>query len=322
MRNFKKNIYPVLFLAVIICMNQILILALKPCTNFRNDIHKLETNQYDDLFVGTSHGKAGINPEVVDKITGEKSLNLCLGGEEVQDSYYIIKEACRVNKPKKIIYELDPGYWVSTATLGPEYRTVYDEFPMSEVKVEYYLDKIWNVDFRTTLFPWYLYRKGIKGAGARFTSKFSHAYKNYDDSFYNEPSQAYISQGQIRIHRSDAPKTEANLILWDKKKLKSDAVKSFEKIVKLCKENNIKLTVVTTPVPQETLEKYHDNFENANKFFTSLMEKEWVEYYNYNYQEISGFDRSLNGFSDYEGHMYEEQSDVFSEEIGKIMRDM
>ena len=271
MHNFKKYIYPVLFIAVILCINEILVLALKPYTSFRNDMHKLETNQYDDLFVGTSHGKAGINPEIVDKITGEKSLNLCLGGEEVQDSYYIIKEACRVNKPKKIIYELDPGYWVSTATLGPEYRTVYDEFPMSEVKAEYYLDKIWNVDFRTTLFPWYLYRKGIKGAGARFTSKFSHAYKNYNDSFYNEPSQAYTSQGQIRIHRSDAPKTEANLILWDEKKLKSDAVKSFKKIVKLCKENNIKLTVVTTPVPQETLEKYHDNFENANKFFTSLV---------------------------------------------------
>ena len=163
MRNFKKNIYPVLFLAVIICMNQILILALKPCTNFRNDIHKLETNQYDDLFVGTSHGKAGINPEVVDKITGERSLNLCLGGEEVQDSYYIIKEACRVNKPKKIIYELDPGYWVSTATLGPEFRTIYDELPLSSVKVEYYVDKIWKTDFRTTLFPWYLYRKESKG---------------------------------------------------------------------------------------------------------------------------------------------------------------
>ena len=92
--------------------------------------------------------------------------------------------------------------------------------------------------------------------------------------------------------------------------------------MKLCKDNNIKLTMVTTPIPQETLEKYRDNFENANKFFTSLMEKEGVEYYNYNYQEISGFDRSLNGFSDYEGHMYEEKSDVFSEEIGKIMRNM
>ena len=95
MHNFKKYMYPVLFLAVILCINEILMLALKPYTCFRNDMHKLETNQYDDLFVGTSHGKAGINPEIVDKITGEKSLNLCLGGEEVQDSYYIIKEACR-----------------------------------------------------------------------------------------------------------------------------------------------------------------------------------------------------------------------------------
>ena len=104
MHNFKKYMYPVLFIAVILCINEIMVLALKPYTSFRNDMHKLETNQYDDLFVGTSHGKAGINPEIVDKITGEKSLNLCLGGEEVQDSYYIIKEACRVNKPKKIIY--------------------------------------------------------------------------------------------------------------------------------------------------------------------------------------------------------------------------
>ena len=322
MHNFKKCIYPVLFIIAILCINEILVLALKPCTNFRNDIHKLEKNQYDDLFVGTSHGKAGINPEVVDRITGERSLNLCLGGEEVQDSYYIIKEACRVNKPKKIIYELDPGYWVTSATLGPEYRTIYDELPMSGVKTEYYLDKIWNSDFRTTLFPWYLYRKGIKGAATRFCSKFSQEYRNYDDRFYNQPAQSYTEQGQIRIHRSDAPKTETNLILWDKDQLKPDAVKSFTRIVNLCKEQNIKLMVVTTPVPQETLEKYHDNFENANKFFTSLMEKEGVEYYNYNYQEISGFDRSLNGFSDYEGHMYEEQSDIFSKEVGKIMQEM
>ena len=314
--------YSVLFITLILCANEILVLALKPCTNFRNDMHKLETCQYDDLFVGTSHGKAGINPEVVDKITGEKSLNLCLGGEEVQDSYYIIKETCRVNKPKKIIYELDPGYWVTSATLGPEYRTVFDEFPMSEVKAEYYLDKIWNVDFRTTLFPWYLYRKGIKGAATRFCSKFSREYRNYDDMFYNQPAQSYTEQGQIRIHRSDAPKTETNLILWDENQLKPDAVKSFEKIMKLCKENNIKLTVITTPVPQEILEKYHDNFESANKFFTSFMEKKEITYYNYNYQEILEFDRSLNGFSDYEGHMYEEQSDVFSEEIGKVVRDM
>ena len=85
-----------------------------------------------------------------------------------------------MNKPKKIIYELDPGYWVSTATLGPEFRTIYDELPLSSVKVEYYVDKIWKTDFRTTLFPWYLYRKGIKGAKERFVSvKLRRAYGNF-----------------------------------------------------------------------------------------------------------------------------------------------
>lgn len=193
---------------------------------------------------------------------------------------------------------------------------------MSTVKVQYYLDKIWNVDFRTTLFPWYLYRKGIKGAKERMISKFSQPYKQYDDNFYNLDTQSYTRQGQIRIHRSDAPKSEANLILWDKAKLNVKAVNAFEQIVKLCKEKKIKLVVVTTPVPQETLERYHDNFQNADKFFTSFMEKQGVEYYNYNYKKIDGLDESLNGYSDYEGHMYEDQADVFSEEIGKIIKEM
>ena len=38
-----------------------------------------------------------------------------------------------------------------------------------------------------------------------------------------------------RIHKNDMPKNENNLILWDKEKLKPEAVKAFENIVKLCK---------------------------------------------------------------------------------------
>lgn len=211
---------------------------------------------------------------------------------------------------------------MSTATLGPEFRTIYDELPLSSVKVEYYVDKIWKTDFRTTLFPWYLYRKGIKGAKERFVSKFSQAYRNYDDQFYNQNLQAYTEKGQIRIHKNDMPKNENNLILWDKEKLKPEAVKAFENIVKLCRDKKIKFMVITMPVPKETLEKYQSNFEKADKFFSAFMEKQGVEYYNYNYQKIQEFDQSLNGFSDYEGHMYEDQSDIFSDELGKIVKDM
>ena len=134
--------------------------------------------------------------------------------------------------------------------------------------------------------------------------------------------QAYTEKGQIRIHKNDMPKNENNLILWDKEKLKPEAVKAFENIVKLCRDKKIKFMVITMPVPKETLEKYQSNFEKADKFFSAFMEKQGVEYYNYNYQKIQEFDQSLNGFSDYEGHMYEDQSDIFSDELGKIVKDM
>lgn len=153
MHNFKKIIYPIVFIILILCMNQILMLAVSPYTEFRNDMHKLETNQYDTLYIGTSHGKAGLNPNVIDEITGGRSLNMCLGGEEMVDSYYIVKEACRVNKPQKVVYELDPGYWAMKVALSPEYLTIYDEFPVSNVKAEYYMDKVWGGGFPRDFIP-------------------------------------------------------------------------------------------------------------------------------------------------------------------------
>lgn len=151
-----------LFVGAIMCVNQVLDLALKPTDSFRSDMHNLETNDYDAIFVGTSHGKAGINPNVVDAMTGDKSLNLCRGGENVVDSYNIVREAYRVNKIKKVVYEMDPGYWCTDGNLGPDSRTFYDEFPFSTIKADYYLDKFWGEDFRVTVFPWYLIQKRCK----------------------------------------------------------------------------------------------------------------------------------------------------------------
>lgn len=322
MRNFKRILIGMLFIGAIICVNQVLELALKPCDSFRSDMHNLEENHYDDIFVGSSHGKAGINPDVVDAITGEKSLNMCRGGENVIDCYHIVKEAYRVNKIKKVVYELDPGYWCADENLGAESRTFYDEFPLSTVKAGYYMDKFWGEDFRATFFSWYLYKKGVNGAESRFKSKFTDSYRNYDYQFYDTDTQTFTEKGQIAIHRHDTVKDENNLVLWDETDLKKNSVNAFDKMVSFCREKDISLTVVTAPVPQETLEKYHSNFEKANEYFAKFMKDRGIKYYNYNYLDIDGFDKSLNGFTDYDGHMFEDQAEIFSKEIGKVMKEM
>ncbi|SCH25563.1 Uncharacterised protein [uncultured Dorea sp.] len=322
MRNFKRVLFGMLFVGVIMCVNQVLDLALKPTDSFRSDMHNLETNDYDTIFVGTSHGKAGINPNVVDAMTGDKSLNLCRGGENVVDSYNIVREAYRVNKIKKVVYEMDPGYWCTDGNLGPDSRTFYDEFPFSTIKADYYLDKFWGEDFRVTLFPWYLYKKGVNGAVSRFQSKLTDSYRNYDYQFYDTEVQKFTEKGQIAIQRHETSKDEKNLVLWEENELSKKTITEFDKMVSFCRKKNISLVVVTAPVPQETIEIYRSNFEKANTFFTKFMQARGVKYYNYNYMEVEGFDKSLNGFVDYDGHMFADQADIFSKEIGKLMKEM
>lgn len=319
MHSFKRMISPVLFIVVIICINAIFTFVTKPYSFFRNDMHNLQTGEYSDIFVGTSHGKAGIKPGVVDKVTGRRSINLCLGGEYVSDSYYVVKEAARIGSPKRVIYELDPGYWVTEDSLGAEYLEIYDEFPVSMVKLEYMFSEIWDKDWRIGLFPWYLYRSGWKDAVSRAKSKLGEEYRNYEDSFFDNPTQSYGGEGNISIHRTDAPKTEDNLILWEESELQEKTVEDFDKLQQFCEKQGIELIVITTPIPQETYEKYKDNFDNAYTFFSEFMEKRGIPYYNYNNIDIEGFDKTVNGFSDYEGHMYEDEAEIFSMELGKML---
>ncbi len=64
MHNFKKLVSPVILMIIIICVNEMLCFAAKPYSFFRFDMHNLENGEeYTDIFVGTSHGKAAIAPE-------------------------------------------------------------------------------------------------------------------------------------------------------------------------------------------------------------------------------------------------------------------
>ena len=63
MHNFKKVLKTFLVLVVCVALLAALDLALYPCTFMRNDVHAVVTQQFDDIIVGTSHGKMDIDPE-------------------------------------------------------------------------------------------------------------------------------------------------------------------------------------------------------------------------------------------------------------------
>ncbi len=320
MRSFRKAVKILAFIAVIALVNQILFIALAPYNYFHIDVQNMYEKDYEDVFVGTSHGKAAIHPKKVEEVTGKKGVNLCLGGEYLIDSYYMVKEILRVKNPDRIVYELDAGYWVTEASQGPDYATVYEEMPWSINKIQYHIDKMWDCDFRATLFPWYVYRQGYRNVLSNLKDRMIGGDEAYR-AHLNNPYQTYGEDGEISIHYVDWEKSEENVAMWDESKLKEESLKYFDKLVSLLREEGVELVVVTTPVPQETLERYGENYREAHEFFTAYMAERGVAYYDFNYREIEGFDRSINGFSDYEGHMLVKNAEAFSRELGKLLRE-
>lgn len=78
--------------------------------------------------MGTSHGKMNIDPKTISSVTGRTGHNLCVGGEYGIDAYYLAKLLLEKQKPERIIYEVDPGYFMTQKEEGNNYLLFYHQF--------------------------------------------------------------------------------------------------------------------------------------------------------------------------------------------------
>ena len=322
MRSFRKTAWCALFLALCAAANGILNYFLVPYTYTRADAHNLRTAQYEELFVGSSHRKCGLDPAVMREVSGKASINVCQGGEYPVDSYFLVKEAARHRKLSRVILEVDPGYWVTKPNQTADYAVFYPEMEFSPVKIEYFLGKMMQADFRTTLFPWYLYRKEIRQISGNLEMKRSSVYKNCGTEPFSSSVQDYRQDGMIVRKVSEGDKTQEDKpVLFNRKELNPDAGKYFEKLVRFCEKEGIRLIAVTTPIPRVTYEKYQKAYDCGTAYFTSYMEKLGVPYYNFTRGWEYGMPYQLEDFADYEGHMYGDAAAEFTEIFGKILEE-
>lgn len=319
MRSFKKNgvgiFCSALALALLICLD----FALYPCTYVRNDIHTVLTKKHDDIFLGTSHGKMSIVPEVIEKQTGRSAHNLCVGGEYSVDAYYLAKLLTEKNPPSRIIYELDPAYYMTQKEEGNNYLLFYHEFPLSWAKAAYFKDTLPDCDFRTILFPWYEYALSyeIKKLPQTVFQKWNH---NYDVSHLAGKAQEYHPDGFIERYPINPTSIKpATPRLFEKEKVRQHNVEYLQKLIALCREKDISLVVITTPIPANTLKPNHENFQAAWDYFFELLTAEGVPYLNFNREYYKAYSHDLTQFTDYDGHMHGDAAREFSEILGKLL---
>lgn len=324
MRNFKrlKRTAKIIgFLLAVLAANSFLNYIFIPYSYIRVDYHNIEENSYDMVFVGTSHGKCGIDPAAVDMVTGKKSVNMCLGGEYLSYTYYKVKEICRHHVPEEIVYEIDGGYWMAEEYIGTDSCSIFREMKWSGVKAEFFLDRLFDKDFRVTLFPWYLYRKEYKMIPENIENKLSGRYKSFAEDAFVNSAQEYRKNGFIYCYPvADEGKDFKNFVPWDSEQPKEEKEKYFKKLAEFCREKEIRLTLLITPVPDTTMEMYKQEYQAQHDYFSGLAEKWQLRLLDFNYEPLDGFDRSLASYVDCDGHLNGEAAIQFSRRLGEYLK--
>lgn len=320
MHSFKKIISFILVVCVGCGVFWGLDFALYPCTFIRNDIHAVCTESFQDVYLGTSHGKMNIDPASVEDVNGRTGHNLCVGGEYSIDAYYLTRLMLEKNKPERIIYEVSPGYFTTEKEEGNNYLLFYHEFPLSMARLEYFADSIMECNFRTMLFPWYEYPLSYE-LGKIKDTVYQKATRNYDVSYLKGTSQEYHENGFIERYPVDSSQfSMTGIEEFRTEDVIDENMVYLEKLIDLCKENEIEFIAVTTPIPAATLVEYQEQYDEAWDYFSDFFQEQEVEYLNFNREYYSLFSHSVEDYTDYDGHMNGDAARRFSRILGILLQ--
>ncbi len=319
MHNFKmirRVIVTVLVLAAVLAGCDY---ALYPCTFIRCDIHEVITNTYDDVFLGTSHGKINVDPETVTAVTGRSGHNLCVGGEYPSDTYYLTKLMIeKGHTPSRIIYEVSPGYFVSEKEEGNNYLLFYHEFPLSRAKAAYFADCIADCNLRTMLFPWYEYSLSteLRAVGDTVKRKWR---RDYSADSFETDTQRYHASGFVERYPTDpATFSFEGMSEYRIEDLVDENLEDLDRLVKLCKDHGITLVAFYSPLPAVTLRQFSAGYEAMWAYFDQWFTSRGVPFLNFNGMELYGLtDHSVERFTDLDGHMNGDAARAFSTVLGQ-----
>lgn len=313
MRSFKwirLPVFCILAAFILIAMDY----ALYPCTFMRNDIHAVTTQTFDDIYMGTSHGKINIDPESAGLRSSRTGHNLCVGGEYPQDCIYMLRLMIeKGHKPERIVYEISPGYLVREKEEGNNYLLFYHEFPLSLAKLSYFMHSVAKCNFRTLFFPWYEYPLSYELANMRDTVRTKWE-QDYSADRFRTASQEYHDSGFIARYAVDTSTfTTDDLTPTPVSQIVPENMEQLKKLVELCRKEGIRFCAVTTPIPLPNLQAFAQDYREVWDYLGAFFEEEQVPWINFNDTEhFNLFTHDISAFTDMDGHMNEAAARAFS----------
>lgn len=194
-------------------------------------IYSMEKNQMDVVFFGSSHGYSSISPNELWHEYGIPACSMCSHGQSVASSYYLLKETLKYQSPKVVFLE-SYTFCDDSKHRGESYlRMAFDGVRLGKVKYEMIDDFLPDASFGEKL-SYYL-------PFIKYHSRWGEL-EPYD--FHS--SDLYLKGTFLK---TDTYPIEDPGIPANQSELGEASMEYFEKIVKLCEENEIQLVVYAAP---------------------------------------------------------------------------
>lgn len=284
-----------------------------------------DDTDYDTVIVGASHGRAGIDPEILDSVMETDTINMSIPGETVKDNYYVVKESCRNNNVKTVILDVDFQYWIGEFNEGADVETfIYNGLGWdSPNKWEYlirnadHINAFYGISHKLT----YTDKSDEIKENVR-SRKDKGRYKKGYKPKSQDGDVVCVNSGFFYMNNTTGELGGKEIVEeWigkEKEAVQGYVVEYFEDLLAYCKENDIELICVTSPITPSTLKMldYESIATTLENFFGSY----GVDYYDFNKCRLSILPRTDDDFLDQEGHMSGEIATDYSKILASMLK--
>lgn len=237
--NFKKIIKVLIFLLLLIMFFYIFqeILIRKDDNYYKQkNIYSLKENSIDMFIIGSSHSNNGFIPKVFDDILGLNSYNMGKTGARIEQVEFLLKEYLKKQSPKIVLIE---GF--SFTPIAKEHFKVlanwaFDAFDFSLNKIQAIISttKSNRINHIFPLFEYHERWKILEKNDLQINRKYNDINKGWGTS--NKKLEKLDDWFNKNFSKE-------NVI----REINESEKKALNNIIKICKERNIKLYIVTLP---------------------------------------------------------------------------
>ncbi|MDB5083474.1 MAG: hypothetical protein JWN30_360 [Bacilli bacterium] len=306
-----KRVLKAISFIVIFFLLEAQIAALLDPGRFKSNFHpRLRWEEFyrmnkniDVVFLGSSHAYRSFDPFYFDRLLGVNSFNFGHSDQNPIDSYYVLNEVLQYDHPKEVVFELFFPLSEGTVTnsLNASYflsaSYVFDYIRPSWNKLDCLINDFQPQDYLKAVFRTIRDKDNYKNTKLIKTNS-TRRWTEIKDQLSGKPipfvqptrtstgelykgkgfvvndgvaSQKQLTQtNRLKVYQDKTPD-------WDPKKLAY-----IQKIITLCKQKNIPLLLVTSPLPPSTMKFLSNNYQNIHDHYQQIADQNGVKYIDYN----------------------------------------